>query len=157
MHERTHLILIGSAECQTLDAVLHHSPIKFNFHDAWSLFFFPLELIVCKRFFIFPPALQMHIKSIIIIIRESKLDVLRQSWECIIIRLPKALQLLYLVYLCTLKACFQTHCLQTCPSKTEVLVRVVVSRHITELRDAGNLHIKAHFRDWLKWKLGWHQ
>lgn len=90
------------------------------------IIFFPLELVVGKRFFISPLALQMHIKSIII--RESKLDVLRQLQECIIISLPKALQLDYLVYLCTLKACFQTHSLQSCPSKPGVSVRVVESR-----------------------------
>lgn len=77
----------------------------------------------------------MHIKSIII--RESKLDVLRQSQECIIISLPKALQLDYLVYLCTLKACFQTHCLRSCPSKPEVVVRVVESQLAAYPRTVG--------------------
>lgn len=96
---------------------------------------FPFELIVSKQFFISPLALQMHIKSIII--RESKLDVLRQLQECIIISLPKALQLDYSVYLCTLKACFQTHCLQSCPSKTAVFVRVIESQLATYHRTAG--------------------
>lgn len=77
----------------------------------------------------------MHIKSIII--RESKLDVPRQLQECIIISLPKALQLDYSVYLCTLKSCFQTHCLQYCPSKTAVFPRVIESQLTTYHRTAG--------------------
>lgn len=109
-------------------------------------YIFPLELIVGKGFLISPPALQMHIKSIII--RESKLDVLRQSQKCIIISLPKALQLDYLVHLCTLKSLFPNTLFAILSFKAWSVGKSVweLTRHISR-----NCRTAAIYKFWLIW------